>query len=146
MLYTPGWATNDIDEILFKFLWSNKKPHVKKETIIADTDCGGLKMIHFESMQKAVKLNWLKWLNEMSSNCAVLADLQMNLPIPLTEVFRSKLRGNFIACKCSVYQQLLEYWFELYSVEPENVKDIFEEPLWLNTNIVVGGYSIFYRK
>ena len=45
MLYTPGWATNEIDEILFKFLWSNKKPHVKKETIIADTDCGGLKMI-----------------------------------------------------------------------------------------------------
>ena len=30
--------------------------------------------------------------------------------------------------------------------EPENVKDIFEEPLWLNTNIVVGGYPIFYRK
>ena len=70
----------------------------------------------------------------------------MNLPIPLTEVFRSKLRGDFIACKCSFYQQLLEYWFELYSVEPENVKDIFEEPLWLNTNIVVGGYPIFYRK
>ena len=46
----------------------------------------------------------------------------------------------------SFYQQLLEYWFELYSVEPENVKDIFEEPLWLNTNIVVGGYPIFYRK
>ena len=146
MLYTPGWATNEIDEILFKFLWSNEKPHVKKETIIAETDCGGLKMIHFESMQKAIKLNWIKQLNKMSSNCAVLADFQMNLPIPLTEVFRSKLRGGFIACKCSFYQQLLEYWFELYSVEPENVKDIFEEPLWLNTNIIVGGYPIFYRK
>ena len=76
----------------------------------------------------------------------VLADFQMNLPIPLTGVFRSKLRGDFIACKCSFYQQLLEYWFQLYSVEPENVRDIFEEPLWLNTNIVVGGYPIFYRK
>ena len=48
MLYTPGWATNEIDETLFKFLWSNKKPHVNKETIIADTDCGGLKMIHLK--------------------------------------------------------------------------------------------------
>ena len=99
MLYTPGWATNEIDEILFNFLWSNKKPHVKKETIIADTDCGGLKMIHFQSMQKAVKLNWIKRLNKMSSSCAVLADLQMNLPLPLTEVFGSKLKGDFIACK-----------------------------------------------
>ena len=31
-------------------------------------------MIHFESMQKAIKLNWIKRLNKMSSNCAVLAD------------------------------------------------------------------------
>ena len=23
---------------------------------------------------------------------------------------------------------------------------MFEEPLWLNTNIVIGGYPIFYRK
>ena len=61
------------------------KPHVKKQTIIAHTDCGGLKKIHFESMQKAIELNWIKRL-KMSSNCAVLADLQMNLPIPLTEV------------------------------------------------------------
>ena len=31
-------------------------------------------------------------------------------------------------------------------LKPENVKDIFEEPLWLNTNTVVGGFPIFYRK
>ena len=26
------------------------------------------------------------------------------------------------------------------------LRTFFEEPLWLNTNIVVGGYPIFYRK
>ena len=31
ILYTPKWATDEIDKILFKFLWSGKKPHVKKE-------------------------------------------------------------------------------------------------------------------
>ena len=75
----------------------------------------------------------------MSSNHAVKTDLQMNIPIPLTEVLRSNLRADFIGCKCSFYQQLLEYWYELYNIETENVKDIFEEPLWLNTNILVGG-------
>ena len=43
---------------------------MKKETIIADIDYGGLKMVHFESMQKAIKLRWIKRLNTMSSNCA----------------------------------------------------------------------------
>ena len=57
ILYTLEWVTAEIDKILFKFLWSDKKPHVKKETIIADIDYGGLKMVHFESMQKAIKLS-----------------------------------------------------------------------------------------
>ena len=52
--YTPKWVTAEIDKILFKFLWSDKKTHVMQEIIIADTDYGGLKMIHFESMQKAI--------------------------------------------------------------------------------------------
>ena len=43
MLYTPGWATNEIDEILFKFLWSNKKPHVKKKPLLQIQIVEGLK-------------------------------------------------------------------------------------------------------
>ena len=109
ILYTPKWVTAEIDKILFKFLWSDKKPHVKKETIIADIDYGGLKMVHFESMQKAIKLSWIKRLNTMSSNYAALADAQTNLSIPITDVLKCKLRAEFIHCKSSFYQQLLEY-------------------------------------
>ena len=146
MLYTPKWATDEINEILFKFLWSKKKPHVKKETIIADIDSGGLKMVHFESMQKAIKLNWVKRLINMSSNCAVLANYQINFPIPIKEVFRSRLSKEFIMCKCPFYQQQLEYWFELCTNKPESPKDIFEEPLWFNKHILVGGYPVFYKR
>ena len=119
---------------------------MKKETIIADIDYGGLKIVHFESMQKAIKLSWIKRLNTMSSNCAALADAQTNLPIPITDVFQCKLRAEFIPCKNSFYQQLLEYWFDLYSIQPETFKDIFVEPLWFNVNIIVGGSPIFYRQ
>ena len=146
ILYTPKWVTAEIDKILFKFLWSDKKPHVKKETIIADIDYGGLKMVHFESVQKAIKLSWIKRLNTMSSNCAALADAQTNLPIPITDVFQCKFRAEFIHCKSLFYQQLLEYWFDLYSIQPETFKDIFVEPLWFNVNIMVGGSPIFYRQ
>ena len=61
---------------------------MKKKTITADIyRLWGLKMVHFERMQKAIKLSWIKRLNTMSSNCAALADAQTNLPIPITDVF-----------------------------------------------------------
>ena len=103
-------------------------------------------MVHFESMQKAIKLNWVKRLINMSSNCAVLADTQTNLPIPITEVFRSKLTKDHIDCKCPFYQQLLEYWFDIYSNQPDSAEDIFQQPLWFNSNIVVGRRPVFYKQ
>ena len=73
-------------------------------------------MVNFETMQKAIKLSWIKRLNTMSSNCAALADAQTNLFIPITDVFQCNLRAEFKHCKNSFYQQLLEYWFDFYSI------------------------------
>ena len=82
----------------------------------------------------------------MSSNRVALADAQTNLSIPITDVFQCKLRAEFIHCKNLFYQQLLEYWFDLYSIQPETFKDILVEPLWFNVCIIVGGSPIFYRQ
>ena len=60
--------------------------------------------------------------------------------------FNVNLRAEFIHCKNSFYQQLLEYSFDLYSIQRETFKDIFVEPLWFNVNIIVGGSPIFYRQ
>ena len=106
----------------------------------------GLKWYIFEGMQKAIKLSWVIRLNTMSSNCAALADAQTNSSIPNTDVFQCKLRAEFIHCKSSFYQQLLEYWFDLYSIQQETFNDIFVEPLWFNVNIIIGGSPIFYRQ
>ena len=39
-LFTPPWVIREVDGLFFNFLSANKKHHVKKETIIADSRMG----------------------------------------------------------------------------------------------------------
>ncbi len=146
ILYTPKWVTDEISDILFKFLWSNKKHHVKKETIIANVSHGGLRMVHFESMQKAIKLNWVKRFCSMTSNCAILANYKSGFPLPLSNVFTCKLVEEHISCKCLFYQQILQCWFEIVCSPVLTARDIYAEPLWLNSNILIDMQPAFYRR
>ena len=55
-------------------------------------------------------------------------------------VFGVNLEQNLNFVKIiNFYQQLLDYWFEFYSIQPETFKDIFVEPLVFNVNIIAGG-------
>jgi hypothetical protein len=51
-----------INEIAYNFLWNNKPEKIKRKTIIADHESGGLKMIDINSFLKAQKATWVKIL------------------------------------------------------------------------------------
>ena len=44
MTYAPLNFLEQLDKLIFSFLWNNKPPRVKRETIIATVDDGGLRM------------------------------------------------------------------------------------------------------
>ena len=57
VVFTPSYILEKLDKILFKFLWQDKPARVKRQTIIAETCNGGLKMpdvFAFHSAQKAM--------------------------------------------------------------------------------------------
>jgi len=43
-----------INKITFSFIWEGKPPKIKKKTIIAERKHGGLKIIDFEIMDRAL--------------------------------------------------------------------------------------------
>ena len=59
-LYIPEEIQHQIDDLFFDFLWSKKKPHVKREVVINEISKGGLKMPLFSGMVKAMKVTWIK--------------------------------------------------------------------------------------
>ena len=51
---------NDVNNLFFKFLWSDRGDKVKRDVIISDYSNGGLKMIDLKSFNKALKSTWIK--------------------------------------------------------------------------------------
>ena len=61
VLPIPKHFVKEINKISFNFIWEGKPAKVKRSTIIREKKCGGLKMLDFEVMDKALKVTWIEW-------------------------------------------------------------------------------------
>ena len=80
VLYVPEDIIDKVDKMMFKFLWNGKPVKIKKTTIIADIQNGGLKMPDIRAMITSQKIMWMKrilcdekskWRVLASGNCLV---------------------------------------------------------------------------
>ena len=62
VLFAPFCILEKVDKLLLSFLWNNKTPKIKRETIIASIEEGGLKMPDIFEINKAAKITWVKRL------------------------------------------------------------------------------------
>ena len=63
----PRHLVKEINRIAFNFVWEGKPAKVKRSTIIREKKRGGLKMLDFEIMDKALKVAWTERLKTPSS-------------------------------------------------------------------------------
>jgi hypothetical protein len=135
-----------INDIAFKFLWNNKQDKIKRNTIIADYENGGLKMLDIKSFLKAQKAMWAKRL--------VSPDHASWKAVPM---FFFDMLLSYDTFKCSMkckdkpknfpdfYWQVLEYWNEATTLTKntqENPFDIRRECLWLNKDITINRKTV----
>ena len=61
-VHIPKAFYKKIESTLYKFLWSNKKDKVKRDSMIGDYPGGGLNMVHIESFGIAQQIFWVQKL------------------------------------------------------------------------------------
>ena len=59
-IYTPTHILQQLDKLIFNFLWHDKPAKIKRETIIAESFDGGLKMPDVFTFHNAQKAIWIK--------------------------------------------------------------------------------------
>ena len=141
MTYTPLKFLEQIDKLIFKFLWNNKPSRVKRETIIATVDDGGLRMTDifaFHSAQKIITMKNLiveddKCLNLFQSLCGIKKHL---LDHKLSDSELEKIT-NF-----NFHQQMLKCWFNFKSKSPESLQDMLNEYVFLNRYVTINSNLI----
>ena len=60
ILELPGRFAQKVNSLIFKFIWNDKLPKIKKATIIGEKQDGGLKDPDFTTIDKVLKLIWIK--------------------------------------------------------------------------------------
>ena len=51
---------NDLNKLFFNFIWDGKPEKNKRNTLIADFEDGGLKMIYLQQFNAYLKISWIK--------------------------------------------------------------------------------------
>ena len=142
-LSTPTTVIKEFNSLVFNFLW-NGKDKVTRRSTYAPYDFGGLKMIDFETIVRALRLSWLRrivdvecygfwklYLNYLLSNKGGLFFLECNYDIKQTNILPT------------FYHELLSWWADLREVvDPDRGHEYI---LWNNKNIMIEGKSVFYR-
>ena len=67
VLTTPPQIIKEFNKLVFQFLW-NGKDKVTRRSTYASYDSGGVNMVDYENMVKALRLSWLKIITDEGCN------------------------------------------------------------------------------
>ena len=128
----------DLQNILFNFLWDDKQDRIKRNVLYSSYREGGLQIPHVKSICFSLKCTWVKrflkdyekwvFLNKILANKGGIYFLDCNLHFQ-----------NEVICgiQDDFYRNVFEAWFHYKFSEPANVNEIRSENIWFNSFIVI---------
>lgn len=137
-IYIPNDLLKKIDKLFLNFLWNNKTHKIKRETIIAPINQGGLAMVDIFVANRAAKVNWIKRLLD-TRTCKWKELFWKMLTIPKHILFRN-LNIEDIIGEISLTQfhtQILETWLSVATFKPETMQEILSQYISYNQHIKV---------
>ena len=132
-----------IHTLIYNFIWQGKRDHVKRDTIIASKEEGGLNMINFRLLDKSLKVTMLKRIIEPGNErWKILPQYYLNIFGPeylilhINALERKIIKELMIP---NVYKDIISAWQECRhnprDVAPSNVREIQNQILWENNLI-----------
>ena len=138
----------ECNNLLLSFVWNNKRPKISLFNLLADYDSGGVKMTHLPSVDKSLKISWIKRLQHFNPKAFNLAQQALRYPINVL------LQGNFSVndVACIFYKQCNRFWVDVmmswaqlnYCV-PSTYNEVVNQCLWFNSNLKIGQKLCFNK-
>ena len=140
LLHVPNTFICEVDKLFFEFLWGKeKRPKIKRDVVVNDKSNGGMRMVDFKNMVKALKISWVKrLLSSNKLNCKPRWKILALIMSDMNDIskFTYKLSTGQIPGNMSkFYKQILEFWFDFYSVEPSSTGEILNEKPHCSINL-----------
>ena len=144
----PVQYLDNISKIINSFIWNNKRPKIKTETLAAPKELGGLGLVNMTIKDKALKSQWVKFALDNDQAKPLIYRL-MNNPIGdyIWECqFIKKDIINILPGIDSVFwQNVLENWSEINFNDPISGDQVRQQILWFNSNIRIEEKPVLFN-
>ena len=147
VLPIPENFAQEVNKLTFKFLWDAKPAKIKKSTITGLKEKGGLKMIDFDHMNKALKCAWInRFTNGNKGAWKIIPD---NTTAHLGG-FSFLLQCNYKVKDLDVknvplfYERVLKYWEEVTCLAGKADLNPNETFIWNNRHIKINNKTLFF--
>lgn len=142
---------NEINDLLYTFLWNGKGDKIKRKVMINDFGDGGLKMIDISSFNKSLKMTWIKKYldNNNKGKWKIFFDITLQ-KYGCQNFFSYNLNVKDILSKITTsdgfLKEVLEIWAEV-NFEPEiaSKNHFLDQQLWHNSLIKIANKTIFFQ-
>ena len=132
-----------IEDKISKFIWDNNRPKITLEVLKREKQHGGYKLVDLAKKDKALKASWIRTIVsdcEMSNIMYHALNVQMKDKIWLCNLSSGDADKLFEGCDYLFWVHVLKAWCEVNYSESTYAW----QPVWWNSNIVIGGKPIFY--
>jgi hypothetical protein len=150
----PRWVEMRVKRCVTEFVWEKKPPRVAYNTLIGQTDKGGMGLADVELKKKSMRIKVVKkyideeekgeWKETMKYFLNKCGEVKLG-----DSVLWMKMKEWMLKGVPAFYKEVLKAWgFFLAKVDfkPEGRIEILNQPLFFNKNIVNNGKEMFFKK
>jgi hypothetical protein len=133
----PTEIIKQLEQMSFKFIWSNGPDRIKRNLLMKDTEQGGLGMFDIKNFINALKISWLRRL--LLNNCdswESLSLLNLNHLLNLGSNFAIEISNTL---SNPFWKNVIYSWHLMCNnVEINDLNKMLFSPLWKNNKMANG--------
>ena len=137
-----------LQNMLYKFIWSNKRDRISRKTMIQDYKAGGCRMTDIDSFIKSLKLTWIRRINNSECDWLYLFSLMTKCDVRKIPQFGSDfLKQCKSNCTNEFWKEMINALIDFRSKLPiQSMEDILKSPLWFNSDITIDHKPVYFHE
>ena len=139
----PDAIVNEIQKCVYCFVWGRKNDKISRKVSVKSIESGGIGIPDVRRFTNALKVTWIKKVhlsNHGWTNIVKKTSNKFELLDKLGTRIDSDRRVNLF------WLDVLKAYKELgNNIQIKTKEELIGEPVFCNTNILIGGETIFYR-
>ena len=145
----PSETINELQRVLFNFLWAGKPDKIKRNVIIGLYEHGGLKMPHVQSFIYSLKMTWInKLLDPLNISPWKTLMIDKYNKFGADNIWKMSYDGiREVSKHFNIFwREIFLNWAIITGIDTDSHEGILSQSIWFNSNLKIDNKVVFYEK